>query len=435
MKSTITKLTLLSIGLFLLFSTSCKKDPYKVGYDLLPGSDTINVKVFDTSTVIAYSLLHDSIRTDKRAANLLGSMFDPEFGKTTSSFFSQFRLSTTSVDFGTGPVMDSVVLQIPYAKAYGDTTTLQRLRVYEVSEDMSSDSSYYSNHYLNYYPNLLADFSYMPNPVDTLRINLTKLTRYFGNKLLSAPADAMNSNLSFVKYMKGLSIVSEPVSAGGGFITFNYKDENTRLILYFHNTSKKGNYKYLINDLCARASFFNHNNYQEASQEVKNQILNHDTAAGKQKLFIQGLGGVQVKLRLPHVEDMKKLGKIAINNARIIMKVASPDTALYSPVPALYLVKKDSAGRIAFLTDYNEGTAYFGGEYNSSTGTYSFRITRHLQQILNGDMKNYDLYILASSPVTTGLVPQRVSLLGTQPSDPAAYKNRLRLEVTYTKIH
>ena len=103
----------LVIGMLLIIVLfSCKKDPYQIGYDLLPPSDTLNVKTTDTCTVEAFSMRVDSSRTDKTSSLVIGSMNDPWFGKTNTGFYSQVRLIAEGVDFGKNPVLDSLVLTL-----------------------------------------------------------------------------------------------------------------------------------------------------------------------------------------------------------------------------------------------------------------------------------------------------------------------------------
>jgi len=133
---------------------------------------------------------------------------------------------------------------------------------------------------------------------------------------------------------------------------------------------------------------------------------------------------------------MKNLGKantIAINDAVLMFKNPDADTTL-APPGTLNLVRQDSIGRIAFLSDENEGTSYFGGTYNSSTRTYFFRITQHIQKVILGSYTNsFDLYILVNNPTKKELIPDRVMLNGTQ-IIPGADDDRFRLKLTYTKL-
>lgn len=434
--------------LFIVFGfSSCKKDPYTLGFSLLPPTDTLAASYSDTATIIAYSVIQDSIRTDKTSTNMLGSLYDPVFGVTTASFCSQVLLSTEDVNFGERPVLDSVVLMLKYAGIYGDSNALQRVKVFELDEDLSPDSVYYSNHKVKYYNTLLADRTFKPNFKDSidiygtkvpahLRINLSQHTNYFGNKILYAPPDALLNNAGFVKFIKGLYIESSPVNSGGALLSFNMSSALTNLIIYYHHEDGEDSlgYSFLMNQYCARINTFDHNNYNEALPEVKNQILNNDTAGGKNLLFLQGLAGTKVKIRIPFIKDYSKSQKIAINNAILILKNFETDTTL-SPPPQLYIVQEDSAGHLYYLFDYQEGAAYSGGKYLASDRSYRFRITRHVQKLILDEAPNNDLYILINNPSASSLAPNRLIGSGTEPQPPAITADKLQLQIIYTKIY
>ena len=73
------------MGILLILALfSCKKDPYEIGIDLLPPSDTLNVLTTDTCTVEVFSVRQDSARSDEASSIKLGAMMDPVFGSTTS---------------------------------------------------------------------------------------------------------------------------------------------------------------------------------------------------------------------------------------------------------------------------------------------------------------------------------------------------------------
>ena len=437
--------------LFLIFSLisfiSCKKDPYTLGFSLLPPTDTLTAVSSDTATIIAYSVIQDSIRTDKTATNMLGSLYDPIFGITTASFCTQVLLSTEDVNFGDRPVLDSVVLMLRYSGVYGDSTALQRVKVFELNEDISLDSVYYSNHKVNYYNTLLADYTFKPNFKDSipiygtnvpahLRINLSKRTNYFGNKILYAPPDALLSNNGFIKFIKGLYIESSPVSSGGAILSFNMSSNLTNLIIYYHHEDGEDSlgYSFILNQYAARINTFDHNNYNEALPEVRNQLLNNDTAGGKQLLYLQGLAGTKVKIRLPYILDYGKSQKIAINNAVLILKNFETDTTL-SPPPQLYIVQEDSTGQLYYLFDYQEGTAFAGGTYHASDRSYRFRITRHLQKLVLDEAPNNDLYLLINNPSKSALDPTRLVGVGTEGQPPSISSDKLQLQIIYTKIY
>lgn len=381
---------------------------------------------------------------------MLGAIEDPVFGKTIASFSSQIRMSTENVSFGIDPILDSVVLMLRYSNIYGETNSIQNVKVYELDELLSYDSAYYSNHNVKHYPVLLADRSFVPDLKDSvkiytskvaphLRINLSKLTSYFGNKLLYAPENILLSNTNFIKFVKGLYLESSPVSANGGLVSFDMNNSLTKMVVYFKNHDSTGKivdsltYDFVISSSCARFNTFNHDHYADASPEFKAQVLNHDTTQGKNLLFLQGLSGVRIKFKLPNIKNYIKSNKIAVNNAFLILKNFETDTTL-APPPTITLVKVDSSGKMGYVIDDSEGSAYFGGTYMSGSRTYQFRITRYIQQILSGASKNYDLYLMVNDPASNVLVPNRMIGIGTSPGNATPKSSRYQLQLVFTKL-
>ena len=452
-------ITFLFLFAIIIAATSCKKAPYELGLSLLPPTDTVSVKSSNATTIFAVSEIQNSIRTDKATTNMLGSIVDPVFGKTTASFCTQFQLPGDSTNFGTNPVLDSIVLTLRYNSVYGDAKTLQNIKVYELSEDISPDSSYYSNRNISHYQTLIAEKTFSPDITDSLtvygtkvaphlRINLNKLSNYFGNKLLYAPSNSTN----FVKFMKGLYIESSPVAAGGSLISFNMGSSLSSLTLFYKNPERPTDslYTFIITSTCARINKFDHD-YREASPEFLKDVdisgKHPEKSDGTNRLYLQGLGGVKVKIQLKDIckyayklDSVKQLDgtfkkdtirfHIAINNASLVLKNVETDNTL-APPAQLTLMKVDSTS----LIDENEGTAYFGGTYHASDKSYAFRITRHIQKIINAfvDKKeniNYDLYLLVNNPSSNVLYPNRLRGIGTSPS----LAGRLQLQLVYTKL-
>jgi len=437
---------LASLTILISLFYSCKKDPYQVGINLLPPSDTLNIKTTDTATIQAHTVFQDSIRTDETTLSILGSIMDPIFGSTTAGFYMQYRLSAEAPDFGVNPILDSVILKIPYGNIYGDSNAIQTLKVYEISKDFFYDSTYYSDQSLPTYSHLLANYSFKPRRYDSLtigglrtepqiRVNLGQFSNYFGNKILNAPAAALSTNVNFLTFMKGLYIQSERAVSGGALLSFDPTAIVSQIQLYFHNaTTDSLQFSIVGNSSCARFNHFDHNNYYNASPEFRQQVVQHDTTLGKDNLYVQGLAGVRVRLRLPYLKNFGKSGKIAVNSALLTIKNEQTDTSLAPPVK-LTLVVVDSVGNVAFLSDENEGTSYAGGYYNPTPRTYQFRITRHMQQVLDGKIKNYDMYLMANDPSASVLITNRINLIGTKPQLPALSADRIKLQVIYTKIH
>jgi hypothetical protein len=244
----------------------------------------------------------------------------------------------------------------------------------------------------------------------------------------------MSDNTAFYEYMQGLYLQSEKANSSGGLVAFDPLGTQTMLIVYYHNQDVGDSLQFIysINSTTSRFAHMDHNQYLDASPEFRRQVLNHDTTLGKNQLYLQGLGGVRVKIRIPHLADFTKSGPIAVNNAILVIKNVTSDTTLVPP-PQLELMKVDSVGYPSYLVDESEGSVYFGGLYNSTDRTYSFRITQYIQSVLLGKSKNLDLYLTVNNPLKSLLDPNRIVVNGTSPSPPLISTDRLKFQIFYTK--
>jgi hypothetical protein len=395
------KLFMLGFIILIAFA-SCRKKPEQIGADLQPDRDRIQLFHTDTLTVTAYSVREDSVRTDEPARMLLGSISDPVFGITVAGFYTQIRLSTNAPNFGANPVLDSLVLQMAYNGHYGDTSTLQTMRVYEMNEQIFLDSTYYSTRQIGYEPTDLANMQYWPHPKrpfpflgDTLppmiRVRLSDITAELGNKILNAPTESLENNEKFVEYVKGLYITVDPVASGGGISYFDLPSNLSRATLYYKNDQSDSlRYELFILTNTPRFNRFEHFNYDDSDMSFKNQVIDGDTTLGQNRLYLQSMGGVKTYIRFPHLRKFaQQLGKnIAINEARLIFTGSEYPLALPAP-PQLVLVEAiDNAGNYKIMQDQFEGDAYFGGNYQTSRNEYSFRISRYVQSIIKSDTED-----------------------------------------------
>lgn len=425
--------------LVLMFSAlfqSCKKDD-SFGLDIisLPG-DRFGFDFQDTTTLVAWSMFEDSVQTSGVILNLLGSYRDPVFGMVTAGVYTQALLSTNNVSFGNNPVGDSLVLTLRYNGYYGDSAASHRLKIYEIdqSADFHKDSVYFSNKTLPI-GNLIFDQTVQFNPVDSVDFNgakvppilKVKLDQLLMQKFINASGTAdLQNNDAFINFFKGLYITVENVTASGaGSIAyFNMRNADlTRMTLYYHNDLDTLTYPFVINDQCARFTNFDHAGYQWADPD----LLNQDTNGVNSRLFIQAMAGVKIRVKIPHLMELVKDGPVGINRAELVIKADPMDFSAsdFKVPPRLTVARINDEGRNAFVTDILEGETFLGGTYDANKKEYRFRITRHVQDILNGKYENHGLVVLVSG---SSVMANRVTILGNTPSE-----RNLRLEVVYAK--
>ena len=422
----------------LLFLHACKKDPDKIGADIIPESAKPGLAYTDSITISAHSILVDSVRTDATTHNLFGSMTDPVFGRTDASFYTQFRLSLVNPDFGENPVLDSMILTLEYAGYYGDTLTPQTMRVYEIADQLYLDSVYYSESYISDYGFDYADYTFTPGPAkievgeDTLksqvfRLDLTRISNELGNKILAADSNTLSNNVFFTEYFKGLYFKPDPVYADGSISYFDLLADTSRLTLYYHDADTSHSYDLLINDISVRVNDFKHD-YNMASQGFIDQVINEDTSLGREILYLQSMGGVRSKLRFPHLREMNDMGNILVNEARLIIPVETADP-LYRVPGELGLLRNLDDGGLEFIVDEIQTPGIFGGTYDSIAGSYSFRITRYMQKLLLGDMEDHGISLYIKGPATNAY---RLIMQGTEADNQQGGQESMRLELRYT---
>jgi hypothetical protein len=428
-------------GIFLF--TSCSKPPGEIGAEIQPEQSKLQVYYLSTNEVFAYSLPDDSIRTDETSLNLLGSIMDPVFGSSVAGIYSQFKLSLHEPDFGSNPVLDSLVLQLLYSgSSYGDTVTPLIVHTYELLEGLDFLSEYYSNTVIPVASADYSNFKFIPHPHDStyigddtlapmLRINLSNVNTDLANKLLHADSLDLKSDSAFTAFFNGLYFVTEPVTGGGSISYFNMNTGNensSKMILYYHNDSLDSlSFHYIINQFTPRFNKYEHD-FTMAESAFKAQVIGGDTSLGSQKFYTQGIAGVKSIVRLPNLRKTNDLDVVAINEAKLVFSGFEEDP--FNEAPAkLALVEIQEDGSYLPLTDEAEGINYFDGNYKSSTNSYTFRITRHIQALISDTTKpNNGLYMFVRGE---SVKPERFIFNGNQPeSDTAAF----RLEILYTLL-
>ncbi len=423
---------------FMLFANACK-EAETAGLEVQPKQDKFALTVNTDTKVLARSVYESSLRSDETTQALLGSYYDPEFGKHSAAFLTQLLLSENQPDFGSGAVLDSVILNLAIKKHYGDvseTTGKQRFKVYAMNADISKDAAYYSSTLpSNYYTesDLLADTTLLPNPLSSiitsdgsvipasLRIRLNK--NKFAHFLSSDYSGYFVSNATFISLLKGLSLVTQTsgqVSGAGAILYLDLLNTYSKMTFYFHNSSSSSkSFNFIINSSCARINTFTHD-YSPAPK-ITEQM--NENLSDFESSYLQSMAGLKIKLTMPFLQSWRDSLPMAISKAEIVFTAApgSLDT-YYSPVK-LQLVAIDSLGANLLMDDnILEDENYFGGFFTSSTSSYTFNITRHFQQVLDGKRKDYGYYLQCIG--------------GTNTADRLILQSGsgIKLKLTYTKL-
>lgn len=318
-------------GILLLFSIvfGCTKiDTTSIGNHLIPAVD--NIHTFDTTfSIIANNF--DELECDSnhrgnlQALGLISN--DPLFGGTNAKIYVEFKPSSFPFNFPVADPgsfeIDSAVIVLNYSHSFGDTNTLQKVNIYQLSDSFDITKNYntcqvlgYDNSTLlgqkEYYPKLLTDsvHAYHEEASSQLRIPLSKA---FIQKLITDSAQIFHSDNDFVNYFKGFAIVPDTLAGGQALNYFNIT--TSRMSIYLRYKSSETSDTTVIN--------FAFNGYSGLSNSITRNRENAEmlkylsqSPQGDSLLYIQTSPGNYALLNIP---GLSGLSNRVINRAEIIM--------------------------------------------------------------------------------------------------------------------
>ena len=143
------------LGLSVVLFASCDKDFNEIGTNII-GDDHFDFDNDTTFFIKAYNQKLGPVASNNLDVNALGIYNNPAFGKTTASFVTQLELVSGNPTFTTinnPPVIDSVVLTVPYFSTLSETSAAG-VKTYELDSIFGSNLSklklsvYESGYYL-----------------------------------------------------------------------------------------------------------------------------------------------------------------------------------------------------------------------------------------------------------------------------------------------
>ncbi|HNP47659.1 MAG TPA: DUF4270 domain-containing protein [Bacteroidia bacterium] len=403
------------------------KDPEEIGLGIIPGSDTLGLSLSDTSTIYTRTVLEDTLRTDELSVELLGSVYDPVFGKHQAAIYAHTVLAGVP-NFNGVTHADSLVLTLFYSGAYGDTSLTQTVNVYRMTEDMEFDSVYYSNKNFSYDAVPLGTQNFKAWPNHTVVVGGDTQSAQLRIPLSLALADSimalsggteLSTSDNWNAYFKGLYIKTDEatVSGTGCIAYFNFL--TSKMTLYYHGTDTVAR-TYSFTLAGARVNSFSHD---YTGTDIAAQIA--DSNAVDSLAYLQSMAGVKTKISFPFLKHFTDSGSIVVNKAELTI-TAQAGTPLDYPVPSrILVVALDSVGGTYFPIDYYETGGYFGGSINADGRTYTFNLTRHIQRILDGQVSNDGLYAV----VFGSAVQANRLIMGSGKN--ADYRMKLKLYYTH----
>jgi hypothetical protein len=417
------------LGLTLL--NACKKTG-----ELSPAfsEGELNAKHTDTITVYSATERDDSVRTFGVSKSVFGSYNDPVFGLTTASFYTQLGLTTSSLEFPTGTVIDSVVLKLAYTDLYANAEQSMQISVQELSEAFVDEGDYFNFTRLETAAELLGSTTFVPNLADTFTVDSIErephvriaLDKGLGDRLLGH--GPFQDNADFTSFFKGLYVQTDTnkvlASGDGTLLYFNLLSASSRLVVYFHYTGEGGvvqnsQYPFGVTTTTPR---YNHFNHHYEGTEVEQAIGKVDV----QLNYVQPLAGVKTKITFPFIRELVKDRNIVVNKAELFINVNESSNDFYAAPARLVMLIKDASGTDVFVPDFFEGTSYFGGSFDINTQRYRFNIARYIDGLINEKIDDQGLFLIVSGNAVNA---NRLIL-----NSGRNQTNGIKLRLTYTQL-
>lgn len=427
-------INLIAIPVFLTISLiSCEGDLDEVGSGIL--DNDFFETAHHTSEVISYNNDELKVKANKLGQYLLGIYKNNDVGQLEASIVSQMTFG--SIDFGTDPSIDSVILNIPYHATkneedyeggaskwkldsiFGNQDTEYTITISELTTFLNTVDPSEPENELDYYsdqtysegallysglfkPNstdtvlyikrkeIFIDENNLINDIDTIKtatvspsIKLPLNTDFFTTTFLGNPS-IFESLATFIEYFNGLSIQ----------VARNGTDDTSLMSLNFVDSSMKIYYTNTVNEVkkAQTATFgftgVTNNSYERdyAGSTAEPFLMNPDMLNGDTRLYLNGASGSIALLDLFTVENLEELraNNWLINEANLVFYI--DQNANMSVFPErIFLYNHDDSTQLRDM--HIEGPTVFGGflerDENGDPEKYTFKLTSYISKVLD----------------------------------------------------
>ncbi|MFT5183616.1 MAG: hypothetical protein ACI84C_000742 [Flavobacteriales bacterium] len=424
---------------FAVGTTGCKKPEQNIGLGLQPEEDILNAIQTDTVSIEAYTLIEDSLRMDDFSRSMLGNQMDAIFGKSSASIFTQFRLTSSNVDFGDLDLLevDSIILSIAYGEDIYGPRNSQYFSIHEIEEQLFIDSVYYSNQKVAFNPVNLVQNTFDPSVIDPNATTIIDgesvegllripLVTSLGDQLIAASGtDSLSNNVIFSEFFAGLHIQS--LTTDAAILQLDLTNALSNMTMYYRRTGAEADtlqYIFDLNSSCARFTSWEHDYTQELSA-----LQAVDTLRANPHTYVRAGACVKTGIKFPFIDDFRTDTTIIVNKAELIVPATLLEGDRFPNQSFLFTRTLDADGETVEMPDASTFSFNQGGAYDEVNQEYRFIITRYLQEIIKGERPDRGMTLISNNGAVSA---RRVVLNGPSTSTDDSSKN-MRLILTYSE--
>ncbi len=407
---------------------ACDEDFSEVKSEVL-GKENAN---FDTNSadiaISAYNKKISALRINNLGFNLLGYFNDPEFGETNASIVTQVLPTSFVTDFGTNPVVDSVILNIPYLSRidgfengrntysikdslYGNPEAPVKLSIYQNNyflrsfdpNSNTSSQSYFSDqnggtdnlaqtettsiNFDTHKGDLMFEGTYLPSSAEivttigegedeevsqsppALRLELD--VDFWKSAILDQQGQPEISNRSnFLDYFRGLYFKAEAENNDGNMVLLNLNSSDATITIYYSKgeDSARTQSEYILNFGFTGSIRLNPfiNNYNMT-------FADGDPVLGDETLYLKGTEGSMAVVNLFGNDDVEL--EAFLNDFR---RIGADGEYVTDPRTGDFVLKK--LINEAQLVVYESDDAFSGedGDYHKYDRLYAYDIENNI---------------------------------------------------------
>jgi hypothetical protein len=380
-----------------------------------------------------------------------GNLQDPIFGRVEAGFAMQVVADAFAPSFigNVNARLDSAVLVLSYRPGfeYGDTVNARvNYELFRLQEKLSnnSDSLYRGSRILPFNPVPVGTGSWQVKPRSRIKIRAhgiekdsffnvdaqirIRVSDDLAKEIMALPDSNIRFDSKFTDIFRGLYLKASAGSSSSALPAFSLGTTSSRLAFYYRDSISKfpRTYSFVVNNNLVNIQNFKHDFSTGSGSRLISQSSTTDSL-----LFLQGMGGPNIELRLPSFTDARLKDSLKFINKAEIELVVKEGTITngFRSIDQVAMATRSNTGTYTGVIDFLIGGSRFGGVVVNDTKTGKQVVRINVSALLRDALiKNTnDLYYLRVLQKSER--PNRLVLYG-----PGHNKYAPKLKVYYVRL-
>ncbi len=377
---------------------ACQSGDLDVGQSVISPND-LQIQSVDSVSIKTSTVMRlDSFITTNDADLVVGNWSDAQVGRSTARTFTSLDYPANSLNTQTNLRLDSLVLEMGYSFAYGDTTSAFNLNVYRLTKPLPTTQLFYNTSSAPFETQPFLQKTFFPRPLSGTRLVRLRLpdavAQALYTKLLSGD---ISDALTLSEFLPGFAFVGS--STSNTYIGFSAASTTTGLRLYYHTTDIDQTAATLLFPITATHFTQLQNDrsgtvlsaLKQRSDAVSSSLTGNTT-------FVSLGAGLQTRLEFPYLNEFARPEQFAdVNSALLVVSPVRRDLRDNYPLPTqLALFQTNNQNDILLSSVIPGGTIPGGVSGTSSaaanyavdqsqlllTDSYTFDVTNYIREII-----------------------------------------------------